>query len=177
MPLSYTHDIIPRESPSRVLSTTTIVLFFLWLVCHRRAAYASSCFARITPPPSTTNVGQMKNTTLQFVVELTFPGDIFHQSTIFDRWISFLAAGSLSVVFIPRAVLQYYPVAINNICRSNKTTNTRIRSRNNTPGYIFDQVAIIDRWCIFPAAGSVSVVTKWGRISELHSINVFVLGV
>jgi hypothetical protein len=103
MPTGYAHNIIPRKSPSRVLSTSTIVLFFLWLIRRRRSAYAPSCFARIIPLPSTTNIVRILQQTLEYAAETTPPVYIFDQSTIFDHSLIFVA-GSLSVVTLRRAV-------------------------------------------------------------------------
>jgi hypothetical protein len=89
---------MPIESPSCALSTSAIVLFFLWLVRRWRAAYASCSFARIIPLPSTTYVGQIMHQRLEFAVEMTPPGCLFDHSTIFDRRFIFPAAGSLLVV-------------------------------------------------------------------------------
>jgi len=99
-PPSYTHDIIPRESPSPLLSILTVRVFFLRLVPQRRAAYASSCFARITPHPAAINdkCGSNKATTTVIHSVKDTPRMSIDHSTIFDHSLIFPSAGSLSVV-------------------------------------------------------------------------------
>ena len=102
LPPSNAHDIIQRESPIACTFYLYHSCIFLRLVCRRRAAYASSSFARLTALPSTSYsyVGHLKQQRVELAVETTLPECLFDHSTIFDYSFIFPAAGSLSVVYL-----------------------------------------------------------------------------